>query len=54
MERKHIMSLPVARVGVYLLLSVIAVAAVAGGLALSRRAGVAAEREHACWGASAG
>ena len=48
------MSLPVSRVGVYLLLSVIAVAAVAGGLALTRRAGAVAERELACWGASAG
>lgn len=48
------MSLPVARVSVYLLLSVLAVAAVAGGLALTRRAGEFAEREHACWGASAG
>ena len=48
------MSLPAARVGVYLLLSILAVAAVAGGLALSRRAGSIVELEHACWGASAG
>jgi len=48
------MSLPVARVGVYLLLSVLAVAAVAGGLALTRKANAIADREHACWGASAG
>ena len=48
------MNLPAVRVGVYLLLSVLAVAAVAGGVALSRRADALAEREHACWGASAG
>ena len=45
------MSLPVARVGVYLLLSVLAVA---GGLVLTRKANTIADREHACWGASAG
>jgi hypothetical protein len=48
------MNLPVARVGMYLLLSVLAVAAVAGGMALSRRASADVDREHACWGASAG
>jgi len=48
------MSLPVVRVGFYVLLSVLAVAAVAGGLALSRRTDPVSEREHACWGASAG
>jgi len=49
------MSLPVARVGVYLLLSVLAVAALAGGLALSRKTTDAvADCELARWGASAG
>lgn len=54
------MNLSVARTGAYLLLSLLAVAAVAGGFALSRRANAdadaaaAAEREQACWGASAG
>ena len=48
------MNLPAARIGIYLLLSVIAVAAVAGGLAISRRADAVADREHAAWGASAG
>ena len=48
------MNLPAARVGVYLLLSVLAVAAVAGGMALSRRANAITDCENACWGASAG
>ena len=49
------MNLPVARVGVYLLLSFLAVAAVAGSMALTRRTNAAVlEREHAAWGASAG
>ena len=42
-----------ARVGMYLFLSMLAVAAIAGGLALSKRARTDAV-EHACWGASAG
>lgn len=46
--------MPVARVGVYLLLSVLAVAALAGGLALRRRPDPVAECELARWGASAG
>ncbi len=48
------MNLPIARLGFYLLLSVIAVAAVAGGLARVRGADEVAQRKHACWGASAG
>jgi hypothetical protein len=48
------MSLPVARIGVYVLLSIFAVAAVAGGLALRRRTDPVADCELARWGASAG
>lgn len=48
------MNLPALRVGIYLLLSVAAVAVLAGGVALSRRADLVHEREHAAWGASAG
>jgi hypothetical protein len=48
------MNLHTVRVGVYLLLSVAAVVAVAGGVALSRRADMVHDREHAAWGASAG
>ena len=48
------MNAPAARIGFYVLLSLIAVAAVAGGLTMSRRIGEIADAEHAAWGASAG
>jgi hypothetical protein len=45
---------PAARLGIYLLLSFVAAAAVAGGVALSRRGDAKRDAEHAAWGASAG
>jgi hypothetical protein len=48
------MHLPAARVRLFLALSVLAVAAVAGGIALARRVDLVAELEHATWGAAAG
>jgi len=48
------MNAPATRIGFYLLLSVLAVAAVAGGVALSHRSERLADARHACWGASAG
>ncbi|HYK53856.1 MAG TPA: hypothetical protein VEV38_10040 [Candidatus Eremiobacteraceae bacterium] len=50
------MNLPAARIGLFVFLSVIAVAAVAGSVALSRsrRPDPVEDALHACWGASAG
>ena len=48
------MNLPAARFGIYLLLSILAVAAIAGGLARKSRADAIAEAAHATWGAAAG
>ncbi len=47
------MSPTAARLGICLFVSVLAVAAIAGSLALARRS-PARDIEHACWGASAG
>jgi len=47
-------NLPAARIGLFVFLSVIAVAAVAGSMALSRRPDPVEDALHACWGASVG
>jgi len=47
-------NLPATRIGLFVFLSVIAVAAVAGGMALSRRPAPVEDALHAYWGASAG
>lgn len=48
------MNVSAARLGFYVVLSVLAVAAIAGGVALSRRADALADCQHAAWGAAAG
>ncbi len=53
MKDNEDMSPTAARLGICLFVSVLAVAAIAGSLALARRS-PARDIEHACWGASAG